>query len=317
LFSELPEATRIRPRGMMNYLDPAWHPFYFPGSTLHSLQSITKSIVAVLIGVALYKGILPSLDCQILPYLKGFSIVSDISDRWTLRHLLTMSLGLRWDEQTADYTDPANHCAQMEASTDWVRYVLAQPQEEEPGKRFLYNSGTTMLLGQVLLSATGLQPDEFAQRELFKPLGISHHYWKHTPTGLPDCEGGLYLPGEDLAKFGHLYLQDGVWTENGRSVRLIPEGWVAECTKEHFPAHVQGYSYGYQWWVFREENGTCAYGCLGYGDQRLLVLPQEQIVCVALAWNVFPQCDTRKRPHLLRTLKQWGDRPLHRFVDQP
>ncbi len=93
---------------------------------------------------------------------------------------------IRWEEDALPYTDPANSCALMEASTDWVQFVLDQPMAADPGSTFVYNSGATQLLSQILKKATGMHADEYAAEYLFKPLGISNFYWKHTPAGHAD-----------------------------------------------------------------------------------------------------------------------------------
>jgi Beta-lactamase class C and other penicillin binding proteins len=158
-----------------------------------------------------------------MPYLSGDFRVPDAGPRrndLTLKHLLTMTSGIKWDESTVAYTDPANSCAGMEKSDDWIQFVLDQPLADAPGATFVYNSGVTELLSQVIKKVTGKQADEYAAEHLFAPLGITDTYWKRTPKGLSDTEGGLYLTARDLAKIGYLYLHDGVW--DGR--RLLPEG---------------------------------------------------------------------------------------------
>ena len=132
----------------------------------------------------------------------------------------------------------------MEGKDDWVRYVLEQPMAEDPGKTFVYNSGATELLSYLIWKATGKQADDYAKEHLFAPLGIEY-FWKRTPKGLADTEGGLYLAPRDLAKIGHLYMKDGVW--NGR--RILPEGWARASTRAATRDDEKGYGYGYQWWV--------------------------------------------------------------------
>ena len=102
-----------------------------------------------------------------------------------------------------------------------MQYVIDQPMVEEPGKKFVYSSGVTQLLSHIFKQVTGKTVDEYAAEYVFKPLGM-HYYWKHTPTGLPDTEGGLYLSTQDLAKIGALYLHDGEW--NGQTDRFARMG---------------------------------------------------------------------------------------------
>ncbi|MGH9392450.1 MAG: serine hydrolase domain-containing protein, partial [Vicinamibacteria bacterium] len=142
--------------GLYNYYDPEWHPYYRKGP-LHTMQSVSKSVTSALIGIAKQKGAIRELDAPVLPLFESFRTRGD-DPRWralTLRHLLTMTSGIEWDETTIDYTDPRNSCAAMEGSENWPQFVLDRPMAAEPGKVFVYNSGVTELLGQILKNATG------------------------------------------------------------------------------------------------------------------------------------------------------------------
>lgn len=270
--------------GLYNYYDPGWHPYY-RRTRLHTMQSVSKSVTSALIGIAMGRKEIPGVDAKMMPYFSAFHIPPDPRrDRMTLRDVLTMTAGIRWDEESTEYTDPANNCAVMEGKEDWVRYVLEQPMAEEPGKAFVYNSGATMLLSELLRRTTGRQADDYAKEHLFGPLGIEY-FWKRTPKGLADTEGGLYLAPRDLAKIGYLYLKDGVW--DGR--RILPEGWVAASTAGHTRTPDGSYGYGYQWWVMpRKGLGTYgAYAAWGYGGQLLIVVPELELISVFTGWNIY------------------------------
>lgn len=273
-------------RGPYNYYDPEWHPFR--EGDLHTMQSVSKSVTSALVGVALRRGELPGLSVPARRYLDGFRLADDPRQaRITLRDLLTMTAGIAWDESTVAYTDPRNSCAAMEASKDWVQFVLEQPMAEEPGRTFVYNSGVTMLLAQLLQRATGKGLPEYAAEHLFAPLGIERFYWKRTPSGLADAEGGLYLAPRDLAKLGYLFLKDGVW--EGR--RLLPEGWARDSTAPHVKttAGPRARHYGYQWWVLPDARGERfpAYAAIGYGGQLLIVVPEHELIAVFTGWNIY------------------------------
>ena len=276
-------------RGPYNYYDPDWHPYYRKGP-FHTMQSVSKSVTSTLIGIAKENGAPLDLDAAVLPLFKGFRTRGD-DPRWralTLRHLLTMTSGIEWDETTVTYTDPKNSCAAMEGSENWVQFVLDQKMAAEPGKGFVYNSGVTELLGQILKNATGKDPDAYAGEQLFGPLGIEGWYWKKTPSGLSDTEGGLYLSARDLAKIGYLYSKDGVW----EGKRILPKGWVTESTT---PAVVASASpggerkYGFQWWLLPYEGSkrSWAQAALGYGGQFLFVVPEYDLIAVFTAWNIY------------------------------
>jgi CubicO group peptidase (beta-lactamase class C family) len=276
-------------RGPYNYYDPDWHPYYRKGP-FHTMQSVSKSVTSALIGIAKQNGASLDLDAAALPLFEGFRTRKDDA-RWralTLRHLLTMTSGIEWDESTVTYTDPKNSCAAMEGSENWVQFVLDQKMAAEPGKVFVYNSGVTELLGQILENATGKDPDVYAREHLFAPLGIEGWYWKKTPSGLSDTEGGLYLTARDLAKIGYLYSKDGVW----EGKRILPDGWVAESTA---PSVVASESpgrerkYGFQWWLLPHEASkrSWAQAALGYGGQFLFVVPEYDLIAVFTAWNIY------------------------------
>jgi CubicO group peptidase (beta-lactamase class C family) len=284
-FAKLFEGKDQR-RGPYNYYDPDWHPYY-RNTPLHTMQSVTKSVTSALIGIAISRGEITGIDAKMLPFFEAFKIRDDDPHRaaMRLRDVLTMRTGIRWDESSVPYTDPANSCARMEQSDDWIQFVLDQPMAAHPGSRFVYNSGATQLLSHVIRKVSGRQADEYAALHLFKPLGIGRFYWKRTPTGLADTEGGLYLTPADVAKIGYLYLNDGVW--EGR--RLLPEGWVDASTAPDVETGARGWRYGYQWWVLpRGENRRPqVVAARGYGGQYLLVIPEYQMIVVFTGWNIY------------------------------
>lgn len=281
--------------GIYNYYDPGWHPYY-KDTRLHTMQSVSKSVTSALVGIAIGRGELSGVDAKVMPFFAEYRIPDPDPRRdWmTLRDVLTMRTGIRWDEESADYTDPRNNCAAMEASDDWVRYVLEQPLAADPGMMFTYNSGATELLSYVLAKATGKPVDEYARERLFAPLGIEF-FWKRTPKGLADTEGGLYLSPRDLAKIGFLYLHDGAW--DGR--RILPEGWVRDSTREWTKTNQPAYGYGYQWWTMSENS---AYLAWGYGGQLLIVVPKQDLIAVFTGWNIYDHPELEPGDALTRVL---------------
>ncbi len=268
-----------------NYYDPDWHPFY-KGTPLHTLQSVSKSVTSALVGIAIERGEIPDVDVAVMPYFAAFKVAPDPRrGRMRLWDVLTMTTGIQWDEFSATYTDSRNNCAQMEASKDWIQYVLDQPMAAEPGASFVYNSGATELLAYILKKATGRNPDDYAREHLFGPLGIRDFAWKHTPLDLADTEGGLYLAPRDLAKLGFLFLHGGLW--NGRQV--VPAAWVEQSTRWSIDTHWHAPGYGFQWWALAGKNGAApeAYAAIGYGGQYLIVIPSLDLIAVFTAWNIY------------------------------
>ncbi|MCL7959663.1 MAG: beta-lactamase family protein [marine benthic group bacterium] len=270
-----------------NYLHPDRHPFY-QGREVHSLQSVTKSVTATLIGIAIERGEIPGVETPVFELLSDYDL-SGLDPRVrdaTLEDLLTMRLGIEWHENDRPLDD-TNTTLQLEKSDNWVAFTLAQPADSDPGETWNYNSGGSHLMSAIILQATGTTTAEYAEDHLFGPLGIRDYHWKRDPQGLPDTEGGLYLAAEDLARIGALYLQDGVWDGE----RLLPEGWVAAATARQVDDVAPNnpnwnWGYGYQWWRL-DASGLDVWAGLGFGGQNLIVVPDRGLVGVINSWNVF------------------------------
>jgi len=266
-----------------NYLHPDHHPYY-RDRDVHSLQSVTKSVTATLIGVAIARGEIAGTDAALLSFFGDYDLsrVDERLRRATLDDLLTMRSGIEWHEADRPL-DETNTTLQLEYSDDWIQFTLDQPMDAAPGEKWAYNSGGSHLMSGVIKAATGEFVDAYAESYLFGPLGIRDYHWKKTPTGYPDTEGGLYLEAEQLAKIGYLYLNDGVW--DGR--RLLPQDWVERATARRVEdVNPAGWAYGYQWWRL-DRGDTVIWAGLGFGEQYLLVLPQYRLVGVINSWNVF------------------------------
>jgi CubicO group peptidase (beta-lactamase class C family) len=300
------------PSGQYNYFNPWWHPFYRRGD-LHSLQSVTKTITSVIVGIAVDRGEFPSLDTPVVQFFDTTHIsnLDDRKRRMTIRHLLTMTTGLDWNEELP-YNDPNNASSIMEATWDWVQYTIDRPMREEPGSVFTYSSGATQLLSHIFRVATGRDIEEYASRYLFAPLGIERWFWKRTPTGLPDTEGGLYLEIHDLAKIPFLFLKNGMW--NGK--QLVPAAWVAASVT---PAvSVTGsrgagsdVQYGLLWWLYSagDSERPYAWAGSGFGGQRPIAFPEYDLVAVFTGWNILPDTPALdRRAALERVLASVKDR---------
>jgi CubicO group peptidase (beta-lactamase class C family) len=265
-----------------NYYHPDWHPYY-QGRDVHTLQSVTKSVAATVIGIALGKGEIAQLDVPFLTFFedRDLSRVDPRLRKATLDDVLTMRSGIEWHESDRPLDD-TNTTYQLENSKDWIAFTLSQPMDADPGTKWAYNSGGSQLLSGIIRKATGRFIDEYASAHLFKPIGIKDFHWKKTPTGHPDTEGGLYLSAEDLARIGYLYLRDGLW--NG--TRVLPATWVRAATTQHAKGVAPGWDYGYQWWL-TTRNGADVWAGRGFGGQFLFVIPSRDIVAVLQSWNVF------------------------------
>jgi CubicO group peptidase (beta-lactamase class C family) len=269
--------------GPYNYFDPAFHP-YWHGGAAHTMQSITKSVTSATIGAAILHGdFKASLDTPVLHWFDSARVkhVDARKRAMTLRHLLTMTSGLDWNEDLP-YADPKNAASVMEATRDWVAFVIDRPMAYDPGTHFAYSSGVSELLAHIFRKETGQDLEDYARNHLFVPLGIREYHWKRSPLGEVDSEGGLFLPDYELAKIGELYRQLGMWRGN----RVIGEEWVRDSvTPRSDPGH--GYRYGYQWWLVPYGDGSrSAWSGLGFGGQHVYVMPEDGLVAVTTAWNI-------------------------------
>jgi CubicO group peptidase (beta-lactamase class C family) len=285
--SRLATTLRTHDRsGPYNYFNAWWHPYYRRGD-LHTLQSVTKTVTSMVIGTAVTRGEFPSLDTPVLSFFDSGTVanVDARKRRMTIRHLLTMTAGIDWDENRP-YGDTANTAIGLEASYDWVRYTIDRPMMEEPGTRFNYNSGASELLAHVFRRATGVDVEEYAARHLFAPVGIRDWYWKRTPAGIPDTEGGLYLASEDLARLWYLFLREGQW--NGRTV--VSRDWVRQSVTPAIPTGRGGAQYGLKWWLYRNptDSTRVMWAGSGFGGQFPVAIPEEDLVIVVNQWNILP-----------------------------
>ncbi len=255
----------------------------FDKNTLHDLRSVSKSITSTLIGIAIDRGYIESVDVPIFQFFPEYADhLTGGKNRITLKHLLTMTAGFEWDQSGAHQSEPdsMNSEAQMENSSDFIKYVLSKEMSDEPGKRFNYNSGCTILLAGVIKHVSGMHADEFADKYLFRPLEINHRDWWRTADGLPQTHAGLRLRPRDMAKIGQLYLDQGRW--KGR--QIVPATWVSESMQPHY----ENDRYGFGWWLdnFSVHNRDVkSHVAAGNGGQFIFVIPDTQMVIVFTGGN--------------------------------
>jgi len=241
----------------------------YDSATPHILYSVTKSVTSALIGIAIDKGYIKSVEQKVVDFFPDLTIANldENKSNVTVKHLLMMTAGFEWDEISYGYADSRNSLSQAIASGNYVQYVLDRPMAYEPGTRFVYNTGNTQVLSAIITRATGMSTDVFAQKYLFEPLGITSVNWEKDTQGIPSGGTNLYLTPRDMAKFGYLFLKNGVW--DGK--QIVPTDWVKESTRNISA------NYGYLWWV----NSTFEYyNAAGYLGQRIFVAPESDLVCV-------------------------------------
>lgn len=260
----------------------------FDATVRHDIRSITKSVTSLLVGLARERGWVGNLDTPIVSYFPEHAdLCTPEWERITLYHLLTMSMGLAWDERLP-WDSPANDERAMDEAAEPYRYVLQRPVEVLPGRHFQYCGGAPTLLQGAIQRTSGKALDVLAQEALFEPMGIHDVEWIRFPNGDAKGFGGLRLRARDLAKVGQLVLDGGQWRGN----QILPRGWIAESTD----AHINGEGilfYGYQWWLGRALHSRRELrwiAGLGNGGQRLYILPELDLVVAIFsgAYSVAP-----------------------------
>lgn len=264
-------------------------------NTLHDIRSVTKSLVALLYGIALADGEVAGPEAPLLAQFPEYAdLVGDPRrDRITIGDALAMKMGTAWNE-TLPYTDPLNSETAMDESADPDRFALDRPMVTEPGAEWTYNGGAAALIGRLIEDGTGMALDDYARDKLFEPLGIERWDWARRQDGKPSAASGLRLTARDLAKIGQLVADHGKFA--GRQV--VPSGWFDAVFTPR--TTLVGVRYGYFWWLANSKNprgwigdlghqlpGTEAWpawvGAIGNGGQRLSIQPDIGLIVVTFA----------------------------------
>jgi CubicO group peptidase (beta-lactamase class C family) len=248
----------------------------------HSMMSVSKSITSILIGIAKDQKKIPSIDRKIYEFFPAYKDISwdDLKNEIRLKHVLTMTAGLDWNDWDYPDTDIRDSTNAMTRSDDWIKFVLGRKAVDTPGKNFVYSNGLTMLLGEILRNTTGVYADKFAEEYLFDALGISDFSWQKLPDGTIITAWGLKLKPRDMAKIGYMMLKDGKW----KGKQIVSSAWVKESTKAHVEEDILlGSGYGYQWWrgrTFINNKNIETFYAAGKGGQYIFVCPSLDLVTV-------------------------------------
>ncbi len=271
---------------------------YTAGNALH-VFSVTKSVFSALIGIAIGKGLIRSVDQKVLDFFPDYVVKAGETtiQNVTIKHLLTM---------TAPYKYELEPYQAFFVSENWVNAALDLLGGDGPIGEFMYSAivGTHILSG-ILAQAAGQSILEFATEQLFSPLGIKvpHHVvlrneeehhavmndkhttgWVVDPQGINTASWGLFLTPADMAKLGQLYAEGGLW--NGE--QIVPAGWIKESTQEQ--SRWGELSYGYLWWIINEDEQI--YAALGDGGNVIYVNAKKKLV-VSIASLFMPEAKDR------------------------
>jgi CubicO group peptidase (beta-lactamase class C family) len=262
-----------------------------PADAQH-VASVTKSFTSALVGIAIDAGYIQSVDQKVLDFFPEYTLdPADFQKRSiTLRHLLTMTAPFAWKTSDRHESEPLDR---LRRQRDWVTYILNLLGQNDPPGRFQYSTAGAHLLSAILTRATGLCAREFANQRLFRPLGIPEipdypmpsfqledvfgknlKGWIHDPSGNTTGGWGLTITPRDMARFGFLYLNRGVWEDQ----RIISEAWVDTSTAPN------SNNYGYLWWL--REGGI--YSALGSGGNVISCIPEKDLV-VAITSSIIPK----------------------------
>ncbi len=266
----------------------------FKADTLHDLRSVSKSIVGLLYGIALADGKVPPPEATLFASFPEYAdLAADPArNRWTIQHVLTMTMGTDWDELSVPYSDPTNSEIAMDMAPDRYRFVLGRPVVMEPGKRWVYSGGATALLARIIENGTGKPLHEFARVTLFDPLGIGPTEWFTDRSGEAIAASGLRMTPRDLARIGLMMLKGGMWGD----LQVVPAQWIERSTTSMVDVD-ETRQYGYQWYLgkfaFTVSTGPRwdrsrlerFWSAIGNGGQRLFVFPGLDLVVAVTAGN--------------------------------
>ncbi|MGY4555524.1 CubicO group peptidase (beta-lactamase class C family) [Bacillus thuringiensis] len=272
-----------------DYIFENYYNGHGPNDAFH-IASVTKTVISALIGICIDKGYIKSVDQKVIEFFSEYNVNSS---EITVRHLLTMTA----PHPFVDWQEPLEElCMQR----DWVQYTLNRIGQGGEIGSFKYSSAGAHVLSAIITSVTGKSAREFANEYLFQPLGMSEisNYnmkafgfddlfgkavkgWVHDPNGISTGGWGLTLTVRDMAKFGQLYLNEGI--HNGK--QILSKSWIKESIA------MNSNQYGYLWWL-REEEGVYSYCAMGDGGNIICCITERELV-VAIASEIIPNAGDR------------------------
>jgi CubicO group peptidase (beta-lactamase class C family) len=257
----------------------------FSATQRHESYSMAKSFASALVGIAIEEKLLTGVDERLCKYYPAWDCAntSDPRSQIELRHVMTLSSGLTWQEEWEAGTSFAdNDAIAMSISPRPIDYVLAKPSAHPPGTHFQYSTGDPALLSGVLQAVTGKTALAYAREKLFVALGTPDIQWNSDRGGNTTTFAGLSATVREYAKFGFLYLNRGRWEDE----QLVASSWVDLSTR---PGPALEAWYGYLWHVnlpVRFEDPALpadGYTAQGVSGQFLTVIPSERLVLVRVA----------------------------------
>ena len=267
--------------------------------SLHDSRSSFKSITSILTGIAIDQGFIKDVDQKVygfFPEYRSFQRWDDRKTAMTLRNLLEMKAGFDCDE----FNGTKDCEEEMARSEDWVKFSLDLPLSHRPGEHWSYNSSSPMILGGVIANASKMTIVAFADRYLFKPLGITNYRWTIDPAQHGMTAGSFFIRPVDMLKIGQMVANQGVW----QGQRIVSKQWIAESTTARITipdfsfvgsaqtkaARPQQTHYGYYWYRERLVGDSFNHDVLFAsvnGGQYIMLIKDLNLVVVFTGGNFF------------------------------
>jgi CubicO group peptidase (beta-lactamase class C family) len=257
--------------------------------------SMAKSISSTLVAAAIKQGLIASIDDPVTKYVPGLK--GGVYDEVTVRNLLQMASGVKWDEK---YTDPRSDRRKLlelqlvGKPGSIVGYMKALPRAGAAGTIWNYSTGESFLVGALIEGATQKPLAMYLSETLWSRLGMERDatWWLESAGGMGLAGSGLGATLRDYARFGAFVLNDGVIDSNGKHERVVPEGWFGEAGKAHTIGGKR-VDYGYMWWPMEQGDPIHdgAFEAVGIFGQHMYINPRERLVVVVLSARPKPDSD--------------------------
>ncbi len=251
----------------------------YGADSIKNIMSVTKTFTGVLVGLAVDKGYIESVNDPVSKYLAGIITFPDnIKAGITIDQCLKMSFGHAWNGTSS--SSLFENC--FFQSEDNLQFIIDLPLINTPGTVFNYSDGASHLLSAIITEATGISTLDFATENLFDPLGITEYEWSTDDRGYHLGAAYLRIKPRDMVKFGNMVLNNGKY--EGKQV--VPESWINEMTTTKISTNndvPHGPEYGYQIWL-GTTSGHRYYMAMGWGGQFIIIVPDLQLIVTATCW---------------------------------
>lgn len=274
---------------------------YFNGFTpdsLHDSRSSFKSVTSLLLGIAIDKGLIQNIDQKVYTFFPEDTAFANnpLKRQMTIKDLLEMRSGFDCDE----WTDDGRDCeSAMTQTNDWVKFSLALPMKDTPGKVWHYTSCDPMIISGIISRVSGMSIMDFARQYLFTPMGITHFRWTIDPAGHGMTAGSFYILPSDMLKIGLMVLNDGLWQDHRilsanwlnastTATIAIPDNWSFMKFSRSKTATPQQTYYGYYWYNELVKTSFGEYPVIfasGNGGQYIMIIKKLNLVVVFTQGN--------------------------------